>query len=150
MHQLRFQLLQMTKSMQIELKQQGEKKEALYTLASSFDPGGKKGPHHPDSYLGYGATHLFGFSNSIFVGLEANASSTLSASKLSDRTRSNLSFINLQPYNMIRFRDMYVVHKESQCNSLQESQLSYFYICINLRRLSYIINVNIMSCNVLS
>lgn len=79
-----------------KLKQQGEKKEVIYTLASFFDPGGKKGPHHSDSYLGYGATHLSGFLNSIFVGLQANASSRLSASKLSDNTRSNLSFINLQ------------------------------------------------------
>lgn len=39
--------------MLIRLKEQGKKKEKkeIYTLTSSFDPGGKKGPHHPDSYL---------------------------------------------------------------------------------------------------
>ncbi|KAK2386496.1 hypothetical protein QL285_060386 [Trifolium repens] len=65
---------------------------------TSFCPESKKDSHHPDSYLGYGATHLSGLSNSSLAGLEANASSRLSASKLPDKTRSSLNFMNLQKH----------------------------------------------------
>jgi hypothetical protein len=57
--------------------------------------GGKKGFHHPDSYLGYGAVHFSGFSNFNSTGLEANASLTDSASNWSAKTLSSLNFMNL-------------------------------------------------------
>uniref|UniRef100_A0A6N2LIM4 Uncharacterized protein n=1 Tax=Salix viminalis TaxID=40686 RepID=A0A6N2LIM4_SALVM len=46
----------------------------FYTF-DSLDSAGKKASHHPYSYFVYGATQFSGFSNSIVVGLEANASS---------------------------------------------------------------------------
>jgi hypothetical protein len=48
-----------------------------------LDFGGKMGSHHPNSYLGYGAFHFSDFSNFNSTGLEANASSTDSASNWS-------------------------------------------------------------------
>lgn len=51
----------------------------FYTF-DSLDSAGKKASHHPYSYFEYGATQFSGFSNSIVVGFEANASSRVSAS----------------------------------------------------------------------
>jgi hypothetical protein len=60
-----------------------------------LDVGGKKGFHHPNSYLGYGAVHFSGLSNFKSTGLEANASSTDSTSNWSAKTLSSLNFMNL-------------------------------------------------------
>lgn len=51
MHQLPLQLVIDDKTHVDKIERARQKKKVIYTLASSFDPGGKKGPHHPDSYL---------------------------------------------------------------------------------------------------
>lgn len=69
---------------------------AAYLYAAPLlDFGGKKGCHHPNSYLGYGAVHFSGLSNFNSTGLEANASSTDSASNWPCKTLSSLNFMKL-------------------------------------------------------
>ena len=80
-----------------------------------LDFGGKKGSHHPYSYLGYGAVHFSGFSNFNSTGLEANASSTDSASNWSCKTLSSLNFMKL-------------ASKESKLKNTKSSVLQAYYI----------------------